>query len=95
MMSVNLTDTDQHHLYLDGVSDLTINTYTDAVIDFTRPDHGLWQAIEPCSLLMERPLTRPLQLQRSAIRQSSSAAPLIPGMTTQAALAAPLLKTAR
>ena len=35
MFSVDLSDTNKRHVYVDGVSDMTVNTYTDDVIDFT------------------------------------------------------------
>lgn len=40
-MSVDLSDTGKRHLYVDGISRLTVNTYTDDTMDLTRPDHGI------------------------------------------------------
>lgn len=39
MISVDLSNTGKRHLYVDGVDELAVSTYTDDTIDFTRPNH--------------------------------------------------------
>lgn len=39
--SVDLADVNKRHLYVDDVSDLTVVTYTDGTMDFTRSDHSI------------------------------------------------------
>jgi hypothetical protein len=41
MGSVDLTNTAKRHLYVDDVSDMTVTTYTNDVIDFTMTDWGI------------------------------------------------------
>lgn len=41
MFSFDLTDTGKRHLYVNDAPDLTVTTYTDDTIDFTRSDHGV------------------------------------------------------
>lgn len=41
LVSVDLSDTAKRHLYLDGVSDLTVATYTNDTADLTMADWGI------------------------------------------------------
>ena len=41
MWAVDMVDTAKRHLYVDGVSDLTVITYTNDIIDFSRNDHAI------------------------------------------------------
>lgn len=39
LFSLDLSDTNKRHLYIDDASDLNVNTYTNDTIDFSQSDH--------------------------------------------------------